>query len=312
MTGTAVRPTRNLQLPATRGLSLNPKFKSLMIWKNRSRRPLSAPSRLESLQAVTAPVCWPLSYRIRGDHPVLAREFSRVLSDCGFISRKDGDAWMTVILSPARRFESPPGEPILDWRGLAGRKNGQQLLFTYRAWSLEVDLTTRTLHCSGPDPDPAGCLGFRESFLLNAVLVVIHRYGFFELHAAAGAHHATGYLLLGPSGSGKTTALVSLVTSGWNYLTDDAVVVSQSPGGGISAHPLRRSFSFKPDLLDRYPELATYATDHVIETDKRRLDPRELWPRQAVSMISPKFIVACGLADEKKSSISPISRAESP
>jgi hypothetical protein len=218
---------------------------------------------------------------------------------------------MTVILSPARRFESPPGEPILDWRGLAGRKNGQQLLFTYRAWSLEVDLTTRTLHCSGPDPDPAGCLGFRESFLLNAVLVVIHRYGFFELHAAAGAHHATGYLLLGPSGSGKTTALVSLVTSGWNYLTDDAVVVSQSPGGGISAHPLRRSFSFKPDLLDRYPELATYATDHVIETDKRRLDPRELWPRQAVSMISPKFIVACGLADEKKSSISPISRAES-
>ena len=256
---------------------------------------------------------WPLSYRIVGDNPALAREFSVLLTSCGFLPISGEHARITIVLLPTGELASSQSESetIVEWRGLSLRKKAEQISFSYRSWEMELDLPTLTFRCSGPEPDPSDCLNFREFFLLTPLLYMMHRLGYFELHAAACAYQESGYLLLGPSGSGKTTAMLSLIASGWSYLSDDAMVVSADPEGGISARALRRSFSLKPDHLGRSPGLARYATESVPTTNKRRLDPRQVWPGQYAAVANPRFIIDCNVVDEETTRIRPISRAES-
>ena len=248
-----------------------------------------------------------------GDNPALAREFSVLLTSCGFLPISGEHARITIVLLPTGELASSQSESetIVEWRGLSLRKKAEQISFSYRSWEMELDLPTLTFRCSGPEPDPSDCLNFREFFLLTPLLYMMHRLGYFELHAAACAYQESGYLLLGPSGSGKTTAMLSLIASGWSYLSDDAMVVSADPEGGISARALRRSFSLKPDHLWRSPGLARYATESVPTTNKRRLDPRQVWPGQYAAVANPRFIIDCNVVDEETTRIRPISRAES-
>jgi hypothetical protein len=247
-----------------------------------------------------------------GYRPGLAKEFSALLSGFGFVPASDEQARITIMFVP-------PGEPtglqsrtsMVEWRDLTIDDDAAQVLFKYQTWELGLDLATLTFRCSGPDPDPAERLNFREFFLLSPLLFLMHRFGYFELHAAACAHQDSGYLLLGQSGSGKTTAALSLIASGWNYLSDDAIVVSAEPEGGILARPLRRSFSLKPDCLDRNPGLALYARESVPKTNKRRFDPRQIWPDQYSPATKPRFIIDCQVTKSEKTRITPISRAES-
>jgi hypothetical protein len=254
---------------------------------------------------------WPLSYRLIGDNPAFAREFSALLTSCGFVQAFDGARITIVLLPPGEVAASPlQTEPIVEWRGLCVRRNAEQVSFCYRLWEMVLDLSTMTFTCSGPDPEAGERINFREFFLLSGLLFLMHRLGYFELHAAACAYEDSGYLLLGASGSGKTTAMLSLIASGWSYLSDDAMVVSAEGEGRISAHALRRSFSLKPDHLERRPELAACATECVPGTNKRRLDPRQVWPEQYAPVANPKFIIACNVVDDETTRLTPISRAE--
>jgi hypothetical protein len=258
-------------------------------------------------------VSWPLSYRFIGENRVLTNEFAALFTSCGFIQASNERDCITVIFVPARDLVTSEflPEPIVEWRGLCIRKKADRILFSYRSWDLELDVTTLTFRCSGPDPAPGERIGFREFFLLSPLLFILHRVGYFELHAAGCAYQEFGYLFLGRSGSGKTTAMLSLIAAGWNYLSDDAMVISASPQGRIVARPLRRSFSLKPDHLNRYPGLDAYATELVPTTNKRRLDPRQVWPEQYTPVANPVFIVACTPADKEPTHITPIPRTES-
>jgi hypothetical protein len=254
---------------------------------------------------------WPITYRLLGNQPGLASEMTALLNACGFLPAGDEEPRLTILLlSSVPDASQWPIEPVLDWRGLRVQKHQQRIFFTYRSWALELDVATSTFRCGGPDPGPDDRLSFREFFLLTPLLFLMHRFGYFELHAAGCAYQGSGYLLLGASGSGKTTAMLSLIASGWNYLSDDAMFVSTDPGGRIVARPLRRSFSLKPDHLERHPELVEYAKELVPASSKRRFDPRQVWPAQYAAVTQPDFIIACSVADEEPTAITPLSHAE--
>jgi hypothetical protein len=256
---------------------------------------------------------WPITYRLAGANPPLAKEFSTLLTGCGFVQTSENDARLTIkfVHSDELAVGDYSSEAVVDWRDLKISKHETRILFRYRSWNLDLDVGTATIRCSGPEPTPVDRVMFREFFLISPILWMLHRSGHFELHAAAGVHEDFGYLLLGPSGSGKTTTILSLIASGWNYLSDDATVVSADQEGGIWAHPLRRSFSLKPDHLTRHPELAEHATELVPATNKRRLDPRKVWPEQYTDVAKPRFIISCKVTDEETTRIIPMSRAES-
>jgi hypothetical protein len=253
-----------------------------------------------------------LSYSLTGDNPSLSQEFSALLYSCGFIPASHTRAAVTIVVYPARvAAVHTRSEPIVRWRDLTVRQDGELIFFAYRSWDLKLDLTTLELHCWGPDPNSVERLGFREFFLLSPILFILHRLGYFETHAAACAHKESGYLFLGASGSGKTAAILTLIASGWSYLSDDAMLVCAVPGNRIAARPLRRTFSLRTDLLEHYPMLALEATEPVYGTGKRRLDPRRVWPDKYLPVIQPRFMISCKITNEEMSRIAPMPQADS-
>jgi hypothetical protein len=255
---------------------------------------------------------WPITYRFIADSPALAAEFSILLDSCGFIQASGACARINIVFVPEAELAAPhwTSEPVVEWRGLHVRKRTDRTLFTFQSWNLELDFATFTIRCSGPDPEPDERLIFREFFLLSCLLPLMHRLGYFELHAASCAYEGFGYLFLGTSGSGKTTSILSLIASGWKYLSDDAMVVSTDSEGTTLARPLRRCFSLTPDHFKRYPQLAARPSESVPSSEKRRLDPRQIWPGQYAAVARPTFIIACSLADQETTQITPIRRAD--
>lgn len=261
---------------------------------------------------MNATLPWPLSYRVIGAGGTLATEFSTLFQNCGLLARPDGNAQVTVMLNCRTGMPVPASQarPVVEWRDMSVTQHADEVWFSYRSWQLQLSLANLTLRCWGPDPDALDRLNFREFFLLSPLLFLMHRLGYFELHAAGCAYGDTGYLLLGPSGSGKTSAILALIESGWTYVSDDAMVLCTAPHGRSSMRALRRSFSVRADFVERHPELEPGLTEHVPGTDKRRLDPRLMWPDKYIPVAHPGFIVACTIADDETTRVVRLSQGE--
>jgi hypothetical protein len=260
---------------------------------------------------VTPKVSWPLCYRIIGGKANIAHQFSAILHSCGFLPSSESSD-ITIDLSPATPAAdlSRPCITMLSWGDVSVTGDAEHICFNYQEWQLELDMRTLTLKCWGPDDELPDTLNFREFFLLTPLLFLMHRFGYFEMHAAACVLEEHGYLFVGPSGSGKTSNLLSLIPLGAKYLSDDAVVIAPSRGGGVEVMGLRRSFSLKLDYLQHDPELANFATEVIRGEEKRRIDPRQIWPAQYAAAVRPRFIILCKLGDQPASEIIPVSRTE--
>ena len=81
----------------------------------------------------------------------------------------------------------------------------------------------------------------REFFLLS-LLMLLRPHGLYGLHANGLALDEQGLLIVGPSGSGKTTLTLSLLEQGWQFLSDDAVLLKDAEP--LTAYAFRRGFSF--------------------------------------------------------------------
>ncbi|SDO34914.1 PqqD family peptide modification chaperone [Afipia sp. GAS231] len=142
--------------------------------------------------------------------------------------------------------------------------------------------------------------------LWHSVLECIHPNVHWRavIHGAAVARNGIGLALAGPSGSGKTTLAAGLVSRGFDYLSDDAVPVSE-PDGEIVPWPL--PLSIKPGskelLKSRFPELGNAPAYSTKGTEARLLVPAaEVWDATAVklrALIFPRFIA--GTAPKQRS-----------
>jgi len=118
------------------------------------------------------------------------------------------------------------------------------------------------------------------SYALQAAL---RRCGLYDLHAACVVEResGTGILLAGTSGSGKSTLTLQLAASGWRYLTDDMIVLSEQ-AKAIVAHGLRRLFAIGEKTIRATSGLsgltAALGTPAASDPSKRRLEPTALFP----------------------------------
>src|SRR4051812_15284133 len=80
--------------------------------------------------------------------------------------------------------------------------------------------------------------------VFNASMTAMRRCGLYELHAAGAVEplSGAGVLFVGPSGSGKSTNATQLATAGWQYLSDDTLLISGA-GERVEARALRRVFA---------------------------------------------------------------------
>ena len=97
-----------------------------------------------------------------------------------------------------------------------------------------IDLESRIARVAIADRDNLGPTDVTSTLTIIAALLLV-RDGRTAIHAAAVAHPASrkAWLLAGDSHSGKSTTTANLIRAGWQYLSDDYVVLSRSQSGDI-------------------------------------------------------------------------------
>jgi hypothetical protein len=148
----------------------------------------------------------------------------------------------------------------------------------------------------------------------HALQLALRRCGLYLFHAAAVVEPKsnTNVLIIGKSGSGKSTLCLRLASSGWKYLTDDAVLLS-AHSGGIGAWAFRRMFAVTDSVIDacggsRFQQALGPTLRH--DPTKRKLRPRDAFPDSFVDFCLPAVLCFPVLVGEKTSRVAPLTKKE--
>jgi hypothetical protein len=150
------------------------------------------------------------------------------------------------------------------------------------------------------------------SYGLQAAL---RRAGAYDIHAAGVVAPATeaGALFIGSSGSGKTTLTLKLTEAGWRYLSDDMVLLRETPAR-LEAVGLRRLFAVAESSLagSRLTQLGA-ALGQPVASDptKRTLEPEAVFPTGRAEGCCPVALFFPRVTHEDETRLRPMSARES-
>ena len=144
--------------------------------------------------------------------------------------------------------------------------------------------------------------------LAFAVITLLRAKGFFGLHAAALVRRDRGLLLVASSDSGKSTAAFTLVQQGWQYVTDDALLL-QKRGSKVMGLSFRRDFCVDPDAAEHFPELADRKwAPSPSDPGKWRVEVESLFPGRHLRECTPRVILFPSLSSEDETRLEPIAQ----
>jgi hypothetical protein len=87
-----------------------------------------------------------------------------------------------------------------------------------------------------------------------ALIELLRRRGLYTIHATALEKHGRGVLIPGSSGRGKTTSFISLLRSGYRYLSDDHPLIRDA-GTHVDVLPFPIKINVTDATVDFFPEL---------------------------------------------------------
>jgi hypothetical protein len=157
-----------------------------------------------------------------------------------------------------------------------------------------------------------------NSFLFGRVLsyglgAALRRLGAFELHCAAVVEPRSkaAALIVGGSGSGKSTLTLQLAASGWDFSTDDVVLLTDN-GERIDAHGLRQFFLLTAETIRRInlPALEALRSGRSDETLKTRFYPTETFNTEMLSECEPSFLIFASRTGESVSRVNRLSQTD--
>jgi hypothetical protein len=129
-------------------------------------------------------------------------------------------------------------------------------------------------------------------------------------HGGSAALNDQGVILPAPSRSGKTTLVAGLLMAGFEYFSDDVVVLERATGRLL---PFAKCLSIKPGaqqrLLPLYPQLANGAVPHV------ELGEEQVWylppPSTALAhrSVPVRFVVLPRYSPRDATRLEPIARS---
>jgi len=150
----------------------------------------------------------------------------------------------------------------------------------------------------------------KYNFFLLGLTYLFSHHGLFDLHGAALAGNGSGYLLVGESCSGKSTTALSLVNHGWNYASDDSLLL-KSNGDVAEVLSFRKDFYVDPIALSKYPEIA-----HAIQEDRNQeaakcfIDLENVFPDQFQGSIIPIVLIILKITSNKNSTLQKVNKAQ--
>ncbi len=129
---------------------------------------------------------------------------------------------------------------------------------------------------------------------IYAMDAAMRRCGLYQLHGAGVVDPESGgsALIIGASGSGKSTLTLQLAVSGWLYLTDDTLLISEK-NGFVEARGFKKKFGAADTSLRSYnlPQMEeALGNFDTLQPWKRRFRPNVLFPNQLASKCVPTAI----------------------
>ncbi len=252
-------------------------------------------------------------FRVEWDDAALTEPMEATLSYFGSaLENSDACEAHVRLFAHAPPLALPTGAERLSVsrEGLQFYRSGDALYLQFRGTTVRVDpergTAYGTLAVEGEDAfedlgEPLRNALVYCLFYYSAVALLYHR-GLRTVHAACLAWEGHGCLIVGESDSGKSTLTMRMIEAGWEYLTDDAVLLGQRDGH-IEARPLRRDFCLDPEAEALFPQVAAHWQPHLADVRKRRLRIRSLYPEQAAPSCVPRSIlfprIATGQAESR-------------
>ncbi|TKB82331.1 MAG: hypothetical protein E8D44_12340 [Nitrospira sp.] len=149
----------------------------------------------------------------------------------------------------------------------------------------------------------------RTSFLHFALAELLKRNGFFTVHATALEYAGQGILIPGYSGQGKTTSFISLLRSGFRYLSDDYPLLCDR-----GTHMELLAFPMKIDVTDRtiefFPELRNAAPGLLKQgIQKKYFQSEDLYAESIGRSCRPAIIMFPHVVDMPHSCLEPLTKS---
>lgn len=150
-----------------------------------------------------------------------------------------------------------------------------------------------------------------HTFLLTAIVLLLHSQRFFYLHAAALEKNGHSCLLVGDSGSGKSTNTMQLIKCGWNYLSDDIVMLQQNEDNKLTIHSVPGDFKFKDDFVENFSSDNLKSQSFTIpHNEKKFVDIQNIYPKQYIQYCDPNIVIFPQIVNKPSSRLVPISNME--
>ena len=149
----------------------------------------------------------------------------------------------------------------------------------------------------------------RTSFFHFVLSELLKRNGLYTVHATALEYRGRGVLIPGYSGQGKTTSFLSLLRSGFRYLSDDYPLLRDR-----GTHMELLAFPMKIDVTDRtiefFPELRN-AEPGILQQGvyKKNFQAEDLYADSIGSSCTPAMILFPHVVDIPHSCLEPLPKS---
>jgi hypothetical protein len=140
------------------------------------------------------------------------------------------------------------------------------------------------------------------SFLIVGVLVLVRYRHFYPLHAAALTNGSQSVLFVAESDCGKSTMAYGLLREGWQYLSDDTVLLTPT-ASGVEAVGFRRNFGLDAISHTIFPELATVAYPQLNDPEKWCIPIDQIYPGQYAERSQPNILLFPQIVDRPTSEL---------
>jgi len=204
------------------------------------------------------------------------------------------------------------GERLFDAPGLSVTRNADGYHLTSGDSYLLVNLIRNEIAGALSHNFFSAPLENQRALFFFAFLLVLASHGLYGVHASGVSYRGSGMLLVAGSGCGKTTLALALVTQGWNYLSDDAVLLYHTANReSVEACAFGRPFSCGSEIIGHFPELGSIAADTpLLPNGKRLLEVSTLYDGQFHTRCLPNMILFPEIVDAPLSRLLPLTQTE--
>lgn len=196
--------------------------------------------------------------------------------------------------------DAPQAGDFREWR------EGDYLFSHYGQGLAVVGLDLRSGRAVGfvrqPMQMPAA---FFSGLLFTTLYQALRPHGFFLLHAAALSWRGQGVLITGPSGAGKTTTMLQCVRAGFQFVSDDATLLTRTANGEISAVATLNTMHVTSRTVGFFPELAPFGTERA-DNGKSTIFLPEVYPGSVTSQTPVRLLIVPSLHGPCDGSFEPL------